>query len=125
MFDNTIALPLNGGTVTLTRVNQDKFASLYRYRGTEFDVDVTIRHTNRKDAIKGINIDRHNVEMLIVHKWTPTWSTVPVRQTFKVYYVFETEGLGDAAGDLDMAKNALRDGFMTSDFVRRLAVWES
>lgn len=122
MFDNTIELSLNGGSLTLTRVNQDKFTSLYRHRSTEWLVDAAIRHTTRTDSVTKIQYDRHNVEL----NWTHYYTIAGVAHVakFKTYYVFEVPSDTDT-GSTVAIMNALKDTFITNDRVTRLTNWES
>lgn len=124
MFDNIIHLTLDGGVVDLVRVNQDKFSSNYRYRGTDLQVELNIRHTSRKDSVTGDNVDRHNVEV-VYRRHFSYMAAGEAPKVFKTYFVLETPGTGDAAGELNSVSNALKDTFMTNDFARRLANWES
>lgn len=124
MFDNTIALAFNGGTLPLTRVNQDKYASTYRHRDTTFDVDMNVRHTSRKDSLTGKTVDRHNVELQFTNKGATVGDGSLAKETCKVYFVFE--GFSTLPQDSAVAYvNALKDTMMSNDMVKRLTIWES
>lgn len=123
MFDNTFTLNLDGADRVLTRVNQDKFSSIYRYRSDEINAELLIRHTDRAlPGASGIRVERHNVELTCT-----TFSTtdgVKIANVAKAYFVFETSTGSPVAIPQDML-TALAAAFMTDAVVARLANWES
>jgi hypothetical protein len=83
MFADTIVLPLSTGNVTVTKINQDGFGSVYRFADATHEYKLTIRHTKTKRA--DVTYDRHNVELLETIFAT---STVP-EYVRKDYFVIE------------------------------------
>lgn len=119
MFDNTITMTIDGSARILTRVNQDKFASSYRYRSPDLGLDLNIRHQDRLVPGQTVRTDRHNVELVAT---TYPVGLSPV--TRKAYIVIENLNNADptAVDDLPVA---LAAGFMTVAQVARLVNWES
>lgn len=123
MFDNTITLAaLFGADRVLTRVNQDKFASTYRYRSSDVGVDINIRHTTRLDKGATVNTDRHNVEIILTHYVVSGTVTTP--HIFKMYAVFENEANADV-NTVSYLGNILATQFLDSGHIGRLVSWES
>lgn len=119
MFGNTLVLTVNSVAKTLTKINQDGYASEYLLRDTLDSFRAKIRHTSvtKKGAISVT--DRHNVE--IVHTIYAT-ATVPeiVR---KVYLVFEQ----DKTDTMTFEVKSLCDWLIasTNASIVSLANWES
>jgi hypothetical protein len=83
MFADTIVLPLSTGNVTVTKINQDSFGSVYRFNDATHEVKLTIRHTKAKK--NGVAYDRHNVEVV---ETIYAASTVP-EYTRTFYFVIQ------------------------------------
>lgn len=124
MFDNTITLHVNGSDRVLTRVNQDKFSSNYRYRNAAINLDLTIRHSDRPVQGKvGIRMERHNVEVTVTE--FATVDGVLVASTSKAYFVFECE-TGHPTGGITDALLAMNAEFaVDTAALLRLVNWES
>lgn len=99
MFADTIVLPLSTGNVTVTKVNQDNFGSVYRFRDATHGFQLRIRHSvsNRN----GVTYDRHNFELIetiyaagAVPEYSRTDYFVAERLQNDVNYV-NTDGIAD------------------------------
>lgn len=125
MFDNSFTFSIGGSNRVLTRVNQDKFSSLYRYRSAAMNIDLAIRHTDRPTPGKagGAKTERHNVEMTIT-KFTVV-DGVTISNVYKAYFVMELEtGTDDEPARQGMAR--LAETFIDATGVMaRLIQWES
>jgi len=124
MFDNTFTITVGGVDHTVTRVNQDKFASTYRYRSGTLNLDLLIRHTDRPTPGQiGIRTERHNVEL------TATTFTVvdgvTIAKSVKAYFVFEIDTGADAAIAVDLLTELASTFITASGVALRLANWES
>lgn len=67
MLGNTLTLTDGGGspvTVTVTKINQDQYASEYLYRSSLSSWRVKVRHTVVKATASRAAYDRHNVEIV-------------------------------------------------------------
>lgn len=121
MFADTITITINSVAKVLTRVNQDKYSSEYRLRGTTDEFKLLIRNTSYVNKTNGGKIvDRHNVELTqMVYPVAPaTASTVR-----KAYFVFENE---NSDGITEPVKfNAGLVGFATEANITKLVNWES
>lgn len=53
---------------TLTKVNNDGFASQYRYRGTDYDYVLDIRNTYESVRSDGIKYSRHNAAFALTKR---------------------------------------------------------
>lgn len=74
-------LTLIRGSTALVKINQDKFASTYRFNDATSKVEMNIRHSTRTS--EGVIYDRHNIEIVETIYAT---STVP-QLVRKVYLV--------------------------------------
>ncbi|QXN75352.1 MAG: hypothetical protein [Grapevine-associated levi-like virus 1] len=123
MFDNTFTLSVLGSDRVLTRVNNDKFASTYRYRSGALNIDMLIRHTDRPSQGKpGVRTERHNVEITATQ--FTTVDNVTTTTTAKAYFVFEM----DTGQSVDLVQDLLGQMsavLMTDAISARLANWES
>lgn len=118
MFSNTVALIVGGVTKTLTKINQDGYASEYLLRDTLDSYRLKIRHSLAKRA-GGATVDRHNVE--VVHT---VYATLTVAELVrKTYLVFEQ----DTADVMINEVNALANWLIasTNASITSLANWES
>jgi hypothetical protein len=85
MFANTLVLPLSTGNVTLVKINQDSYSSVYRFNDATNEYRVTIRHSKTGGKSGAVAYDRHNVEVIRTIYAT---STVPEYYQ-KFYFVVE------------------------------------
>jgi hypothetical protein len=76
-------LTLIRGSTALVRINQDKFASTFRFNDATSKVEMNVRHSSA--TREGVIYDRHNIEVVETIYAT---STVP-QLTRKCYLVFE------------------------------------
>lgn len=118
MFSNTIALTVGGVGKTLTKINQDSYASEYLLRDTLDSYRLRIRHSLAKRNATA-SVDRHNVE--IVHTIYAT--TTVAEKVRKVYLVFELD-TSDNMTDLVAALGAWLAA-STNAAITSLANWES
>lgn len=114
MFDQTISVTLDSGTVVLNRIRQDQYSSEYRARTTNGVVSMNIRNTLfMKKGVSGElarQYQRHNVELVR----TVTSVAAPVGTTsYKAYAVFE----GPVEGDINIIELVAKavGGFLTTD----------
>jgi hypothetical protein len=61
MFANTLTITVNAVAIVLTRVNQDNFGSLYRYKTATEVHTLQFRNSTEKGAGGVGNVDRHNM----------------------------------------------------------------
>jgi ABC-type phosphate transport system substrate-binding protein len=117
MFSNTIVLTVNSVAKTLTKINQDSYASEYLLRDVLDSFRLKIRHSVAKRGL--LSFDRHNVE--IVHTVYATTTTVEIVR--KVYLVFEQ----DTADTVTFEVKALADWLIASSnaAIVSLSNWES
>lgn len=117
MFSNTVVLTVNSVAKTLTKINQDSYASEYLLRDTTEAYRLKIRHSVAKRGAS--SVDRHNVELTHTIYATPTTLEV-VR---KVYLVFEL----DTADTMTYEVKALADWLIasTNAAIVSLSNWES
>jgi hypothetical protein len=122
MFADPLSLPMSSGTILLPRVNQDAFATEYRFSDALKRVILRIRHTT--SLLKGVDgasvkYDRHNVELTVT---VFAVGEVPEFQR-KAYFVIEhlpsdqSVELIDALADWAIAS-------VNANLVKLLA-WES
>lgn len=95
MFADPAVVTINTVAKSLVRINQDKYSSEYLLRSSTEEHRLFIRNTSYYDKTRGVNIDRHNVE--IIHTVFPVApSTLSTRR--KVYTVVENQQ-GDTLTD--------------------------
>lgn len=85
MLGDTLVLPLSGGNVTVTKINQDGYSSEYLYTTTTYEYRVRVRHTKTGKNADGLSYDRHNFEAT---KTTFAAGSVP-ESHLKYYFVLE------------------------------------
>lgn len=83
MFADTTVLALSTGNVTLTKINQDNFGSVFRFNDATHEYKLTIRHSKANRG--GVAYDRHNAELIETIYAT---STVPEYKR-TMYFVIE------------------------------------
>lgn len=69
-FGSTLTVTVNAVAKVLNRINQDNYGSTYALFGSLDEYSVNIRHSKVKR--KGIEFDRHNVELVHLVYATPT-----------------------------------------------------
>lgn len=122
MFSETITITVNAQAKVLTRVNQDSYSSEYRLKETTGEFSLRIRNTAYLDRTRngGVNVDRHNVELIhTVYPVAP--ATIPIVR--KSYLVFENDK-PDALTDVSNFVVGF-GGFITATNVTKMANWES
>jgi len=73
MLANTLTLTVNAVPVTLTRVNQDNYGSVYTYKGASEAYSLQIRNSVEKSKVVGVpDIERHNAFLEHTVYATPT-----------------------------------------------------
>lgn len=121
MFANTETLVWAGSNVTMTRMNQDKYSSEYRGNTAEgAKLKMFIRHSTYFDKKRGVQKDRHNVEVTFT---APTADANGVFTEMKAYNVLDVDS--SVSLDGQMVLNKMLNGFLTDAYVTRLANWES
>lgn len=122
-FPETITITVNSVAKVLTRVNSGQdYASEYRLRGTADEYRLRIRHTtyNDKAVRPGVQINRHNVEL--IHTIFPVApSTSPTIR--KAYCVLEEAHNDDPTGVNQLDVGFV--GFLTSANITKLLNYES
>jgi len=95
MFADPAVVTINAVAKNLVKINQDRYSSEYLLRSTTEEFRLNIRNSSYYDKKRGVNIDRHNVEIIdTVFPVAPaTLSTVR-----KVYCVIENQQ-GDTLTD--------------------------
>lgn len=81
MLGNTLSVTIGGNAYTLTKINQDSYASEYLFKDSDEQVTARIRHT--KSSKGGVSYDRHNIELRHLIYSTPTAAEIP-RMTYLV-----------------------------------------
>lgn len=120
MFADPAVVTVNAVAKNLIRIRQDQYSSEYMLRTALDEYRMNIRNTSRSDGKRGVNIDRHNVE--IIHTVFPVSpsTTAVVR---KVYAVIENQQ-GDTL--TDPAKLAVGlFAFLTEANITKLLNFES
>lgn len=103
MFADPQTLTVNSVAKALVRINQDGYGSTYLLRSSTDEFRLNIRNSTYTDKKRGVQIDRHNVEL--VHTVFPvapaTLSTIR-----KVYTVVENQQ-GDTLTDPTLVASSL------------------
>ncbi len=121
MFANTIDITYGGGTITLTRINQDKYSSEYRYFNASNGIrmNLSFRHSSYVDkARSGVVVDRHNAELV---QLIPNDDGTITR--CKAYLVFENDS-SDGASQITDTPLALT-AYLNGTVLGKMAGWES
>jgi hypothetical protein len=119
MLGNTLTLPVTGGDIVMTKVNQDQYSSEYRFRNGTHQYVAKIRHTTVKANGSVAAKERHNFEVV---QTVFAAGAVPEFER-KFYFVMEhipsdtSVANADAVADLVIASS---NAFMVS-----LVNWES
>jgi hypothetical protein len=64
MLGETFVLPRSSGSVTLVRINQDGFTTLYRFNDSTKKIEVTVRHIVGQDRLRKTPVDIHTLEVV-------------------------------------------------------------
>lgn len=109
MFVDPAALTINGVGKNLVRINQDKYSSEFLLRTATDEFRLKIRNTTYLDKSRGVNIDRHNAEL--VHTVFPV-APATLSSVRKTYVVIENQQ-GDTLLDPTYVAAGLL-GFLTA-----------
>lgn len=119
MLGDTIVLPIGGINVTCRKVNQDQYSAEYRFRSSDNQYVVRVRHSQTKATNGSPAKDRHNFEVVETVFATSTTPEI----TRKAYWVWEhvpsdtNLAIVDAIGDMIIANS--------NDLVTKMGNWES
>lgn len=110
MFSDTITFTDLHGTddYTVTRINQDGYSSEYLFRSSSRELRLTIRNVTYLDKKRGVNVDRHTVQL------TETiFAVAPavLSNIRKSYLVFENQQGDDPSAAVGIALGLC--GFLT------------
>lgn len=95
MFADPAVVTISGTGKSLVKINQDKYSSEYMLRESLGEYRLSIRNSTRRDSKLGVDLDRHNIEL--VHTIYPVApSTIGI--TRKCYVVVENQK-GDTLAD--------------------------
>jgi hypothetical protein len=84
MFADPAVVTINAVAKNLVRINQDKYSSEYLLRTSTDEIRLNIRNTTRFDKARGVNIDRHNAEIIqTVFPVAPSTTSI-VRKSYVV-----------------------------------------
>jgi hypothetical protein len=81
---STITLTVNSVAYVMSRVNQDSYATEYRYSDSTMEFRANIRHTESVPKAGGVKTHRHNVEFIQTVFGTGGAPDI-VRQWYNVY----------------------------------------
>lgn len=95
MLADPTTITINGSGKALVRINQDGYSSEYLLRTTTEEFRLKIRNTSRFDKARGVQVDRHNAEL--VHTIFPV-APATLSVVRKSYFVFENQ-IGDTVAD--------------------------
>lgn len=120
MFADTITVTINAVAKILTRINQDGYGSEYYLKSATDDFRLRLRNTSYQDRVRGIKVDRHNIEL--VHQvFAVAPATIPTIR--KYYSVLENDATDS---NVDSSKFAAGiTGFQTEANFLKLLNWES
>lgn len=119
MFSDTITFTINAVAKNLSKINQDKYSSEYLLRETGGEFRARIRHSTFLDKTRGVQVDRHNVELTQV---TYADGTSP-QINKKTYIVFENDNRDAATSSQKFVAGF--GAFITESNVLKLVNWES
>lgn len=120
MLGDTVSITVNAVAKTLAKINQDGYSSEYYLREATQEFRLKVRHSKDRPNGKGVQVDRHNVEL--TQTIYPDASGLGGK-TRRVYGVITNEFSDDAVA-LGYLQSAL-NGFMTAANVSKFANWES
>jgi hypothetical protein len=120
MYADPAVVTINAVPKNLVRINQDKYSSEYLLRSTTEEFRLNIRNTSYTDKKRGVDINRHNVEIInTVFPVAPATLSV-VR---KAYCVIENQ-IGDTLTDPRNVALGIF-AFLTSANIDKLMNFES
>lgn len=120
MFTDTITVTINAQAKALVRINQDQYSSEYRLRETDGEYNLRLRNTTYTDKTRGVQVDRHNIEL--VHNVYPTTAGA-LGVVRKAYAVFENDRTDPITNPVNHTVGMA--AFMTSANLTKLANFES
>lgn len=116
MLTSPISITIAGTAHSLSRINQDNFGSTYYKRGSDYEIQLDIRHSREKASVTG-QMERHNMDL----KWTAFDVDGKPTTTQSYHVVRPVRGSdGALAIDLEKALNA----FSTAN-AAAIVGWES
>jgi hypothetical protein len=120
MFSDPLGVTVNGVAKNLVRINQDGYSSEYQLVSATDKFNLIIRNSSRVDSKSGIEINRHNIQLV-----QTVFPVAPSTRSFtrKAYFVFENE-TGDTLLDPRYVATALQ-GLLTSGTLDKLLNSES
>lgn len=117
MLGNTLALTIGGEAYTLTKINQDGYASEYLFKDSGEEVTARIRHT--KVSKGGVSYDRHNFELR-----QKIYADVSTPEQNRLFYFVIEQSTNDV--DVSIASAACTLALAsTAAFLNSLQKWES
>lgn len=119
MLGNTLVLPLSTGNVTLIKINQDNYSSVYRFNDATHEYRVTIRHSRVAAKAGRAAHDRHNVELV-----ETIYATDTVPEDYRKFYFVDESAPSDTSV---VNADGLADLMIASSnaFLVSLKNWES
>lgn len=122
MFSDTITLTIYGIPHVLNRISQDKYSSEYFLRASGGETRMRIRNTSYIDKTRngGLQVDRHNIE--VVQKAYPTEARAHTLVR-KFYAVFEVDQ-GDLISEIAQFVAGC-NAFLSEANATKMANWES
>lgn len=120
MFSDTLAITVDGVEKSLTRINQDAYASEYLLREDTGEFSLRIRNTSYVRKATAVKVDRHNVELVHTVYGIEASDPAIVR---KVYIIFENDR-GDPLADAEANTTGLVT-FLTEANILKMLNWES
>lgn len=95
MLADPTTITINGVGKALVRINQDGYSSEYLLRSATEEYRLKVRNNTRYDKARGVQIDRHNAEL--IHTIFPV-APATLSVIRKSYFVFENQN-GDTVTD--------------------------
>lgn len=98
MLSNTIAITIDATAHTLTRIREDAGNSTYRKIASGLEIELAIRHSREGKQVNGLQMERHNVDLIYT-----TFAVDGVPTVKQVYTVIRTPRGADIATAVSMA----------------------
>jgi hypothetical protein len=116
MLGSPITITIDGTSYSLIKINQDGYSSEWRARSATDLLVLYIRHSSAKR--NGVNVDRHNVEL--VHT---IFATSEVAQVVRrAYYVYE---VSPEDTSVKMALSLGTNFLASESFMGNMVKWDS
>lgn len=96
-FADPLVITINGVAKSLVRVDDSKYSSEYMLREATGELRLAIRNSTYVDKKRGVNIDRHNVELTQTVFPVAPAITSTVRKTYAVIENQQGDTLSDPA----------------------------